>query len=70
MDKDTLTAIIESILLTSKGPVALAAVVEAVDDKTIGEKDLLKVFEAVGETWDRPDSGLRLEKVAGGWRYW
>jgi len=68
VDKDTLAAIVESILLTSKGPVALAAVVEAVDDKKIGEEDLLKVFETVGESWDRPDSGLRLEKVAGGWR--
>ena len=68
MDKDTLTAIIESILLTSKGPVAVAAVVEAVDDKKIGEEHLLKVFETVGESWDRPDSGLRPEKVAGGWR--
>jgi len=68
VDKDTLTAIVESILLTARGPVAVATVVEAVDDTTIGNKDLLEIFEAVGNNWDRPDSGLRLEKVADGWR--
>jgi len=68
VDKDTLKAIIESILLTASGPVAVAAVTEALDDKEIKEGALLEVFEAVGKSWDRPDSGLRLEKVAGGWR--
>jgi segregation and condensation protein B len=68
VDKDTLAAIVESILLTASGPVAVAAVAEAIDDKEIGVEDLLKVFETVGESWDRPDSGLRLEKVADGWR--
>ncbi len=68
MDKDTLNAIIESILLTASGPVAVAAVAEAIDDKEIGEEQLLKVFETVGKSWDRPASGLRLEKVADGWR--
>jgi segregation and condensation protein B len=68
VDKDTLAAIVESILLTASGPVVVAAVAEAIDDKEIGVEDLLKVFETVGESWDRPDSGLRLEKVADGWR--
>jgi len=68
VDKDTLAAIVESILLTASGPVAVAAVAEAIDDKEIGVEDLLKIFETVGESWDRPDSGLRLEKVADGWR--
>lgn len=63
-----LTAIIESILLTASGPVTVAAVAEAIDEKEIGEQDLLGVFEAVGKSWDRPNSGLRLEKVADGWR--
>ena len=68
VDKDTLAAIVESILLTASGPVAVAAVAEAIDDKEIGVEDLLKIFETVGDSWDRPDSGLRLEKVADGWR--
>ena len=68
MDRDTLTAIIESILLTASGPVAVAAVAEAIDDKEIGVKELHEVFEAVGGGWDRLDSGLRLERVADGWR--
>ena len=68
LDKDTLTAIIESILLTASGPVTVAAVAESIDDKEIGEEGLLRLFEGVGKSWDRPDSGLRLEKVADGWR--
>ena len=62
VDKDTLTATIESILLTATGPVAVAAVAEAIDEKGIGEEELLEVFESVAERWDRP------EKVADGWR--
>ena len=68
MDRETLTAIVESILLTASGPVALAAVAEAIDDKEIDVKELAKVFDDVGASWDRPDSGIRLEKVADGWR--
>jgi len=68
VDKDMLTAIIESILLTASGPVTVAAVAEAIDETEIGEQELLGVFETVGKSWNRPNSGLRLEKVADGWR--
>jgi chromosome segregation and condensation protein ScpB len=48
--------------------VAVSTVAEVIDDKEIREEDVLEVFEMVAERWDRPDSGLRLEKVADGWR--
>ena len=68
MDRDTLTAVVEAILLTSSGPVTVHAVTEAIDDRKVGEGEVAAIFEAIGEYLERPASGLRLEKVAGGWR--
>jgi len=68
VDKDTLTAVVEGILLTASGPVTVSAVTEAIDDREVGEEQVGAVFEAIREKLDRSDSGLRLEKVAGGWR--
>ena len=61
-----LTAVVEAILLTASGPVTVSAVTEAVDDRKVGEEEVGAVFEVVKESLDRADSGLRLEKVAGG----
>ncbi len=36
MDKDTLTAVVEAILLTASGPVTVSAVTEAIDDRKGG----------------------------------
>ena len=68
MDKETLTATIEAILLTATGPVAVAALVEAFDDPDIDAGEIESVLGSVANGWDRPESGLRLERVAGGWR--
>jgi len=68
VDRDTLTAVVEAILLTASGPVTVLAVSETIDDPEVGEEDIGAVFEAFRENMDRSDSGLRLEKVAGGWR--
>lgn len=68
MDRDTLTASIESILLTASGPVAVAALVEALDDKDVGAEQVNNALSSMVDAWDRPDSGIRLEKVADGWR--
>lgn len=68
MDKETLSASIEAILLTAGGPVAVAALVEAVEAKDIGPKEVEAILQSLADAWDRPDSGMRLEKVAGGWR--
>ena len=68
MDRETLTASIEAILLTAGGPVSVAALVEAVDDNEFDSEEIGKVLESIAGTWDRPDSGIRLERVADGWR--
>ena len=68
MDRETLTASIEAILLTAKGPVAVAALVEALDDKDVGAEDVKNALASMVDSWERPDSGIRLEKVADGWR--
>lgn len=68
MDRDTLNATVEAILLTASGPVAVPVLVEAIDDETVDAASVEEIFSALAKAWDRPDSGLRLEKVAGGWR--
>ena len=68
MDRDLLCSLIEAIVLTASGPVTATAVAEALDDPEVGEDRVTEVFEHFSETWDRPDRGIRLERVAGGWR--
>jgi segregation and condensation protein B len=68
VDREALTASLEAILLTASGPVAVTVLVETVGDAEIGAKEIEGVLESIGSTWDRLDSGIRLEKVAGGWR--
>ena len=68
MDRETLAASIEAILLTAGGPVTVAALAEAVDDKEFGATEIEGVLEEISGAWDRPDSGIRLERVANGWR--
>ena len=68
MDRETLTASIEAILLTANGPVAAVALVEALDDRDVGAEQVNNALASMVDAWDRPDSGIRLEKVADGWR--
>ena len=68
MDNNILTAALEAILLTAKGRVTVAALVEALDDKKVGKEEVNNALASIVDAWDRPDSGIRLEKVADGWR--
>jgi segregation and condensation protein B len=68
LDRETLTASIEAILLTANGPVAVAALVETLGDGEVDAKAIESVLETIEASWERPDKGVRLEKVAGGWR--
>ncbi len=69
MTHDELLATVEAILLTASGPVTVAALAEAlVDERDIGADGIREALQAIAAAWDRPDSGLRLEKVADGWR--
>ena len=68
MDREALTATIEAILLTAKGPVKVSALQEAIGQPDVDANEIENVLEAVAGAWDQPASGMRLEKVAGGWR--
>jgi segregation and condensation protein B len=68
VDRETLTASIEAILLTANGPVAVSALVEALDDNDAGAEQVEDALVSMVGAWDRPESGIRLEKVADGWR--
>lgn len=68
MDRETLTASIEAILLTANGPVAVTALVEAFDEKDVGAEQVKNALASMVGAWDRPESGIRLEQVADGWR--
>jgi segregation and condensation protein B len=68
VDKENLTASIEAILLTGTGPVTVATLVETIADDEVDAKEVEALLASVAAAWDRPDSGIRLEKVAGGWR--
>jgi len=68
VERDPLMALAEAILLTARGPVTVEAVVEALAEKEITVDAVESVFNHLAEGWNRPDSGVRLEKVAGGWR--
>ena len=68
MDDATLTAIVEAVLLTASGPVPEAALAEVVGEKAVGVDTITEVMANISSSWDRPDSGLRVEKVADGWR--
>ncbi len=68
MDRETITASVEAILLTANGPVTVVALAEALDDKEVGAEQVKNVLASMVSAWDRPDSGIRLEQVADGWR--
>jgi segregation and condensation protein B len=68
LDSETLTALVESILLTASGPVTADTVAESLNEAGVGEPEVTQVMDELQKTWDQPDRGLRLEHVAGGWR--
>lgn len=68
MDPDQLRAVVEAILLTARGPVTRDAVVEALADEGVAAEAFDATVEALGASLDRPDSGVRIERAAGGWR--
>ena len=68
MDRETLVAAVEAMLLTAGGPATPTAMAEALDDSAVDAKAVGEILEVLARSWDRPDSGVRLEKVADGWR--
>jgi segregation and condensation protein B len=68
LNREDLTAAIEAILLTARGPVAVSALVEALDDRDVTSALVEDAIEAMASSWDTPERGVRIEKVGGGWR--
>lgn len=68
MEREQLRALVEAILLTARGPVTSDAVVEALAEDGVTAEEFAAVMDIVAAAWDRPDSGVRIERAAGGWR--
>jgi segregation and condensation protein B len=67
MDRDSMTALVEAILLTARGPVTADAVSLATESE-ISADEVEAVMAGLAATWDAADRGVRLERTAGGWR--
>lgn len=68
MSPDDLRAFVEAALLVSKGPVSATQIAEAVGAAEIDTAEIDEVLDRVRASWDIPSSGIRIERVAGGWR--
>jgi segregation and condensation protein B len=61
-------ALVEAVLLTSRNPVTANDLVDAASAEGVSAADVQEAIERIREGCDRPDRGIRLEGVAGGWR--
>lgn len=61
-------SIIEAILFTSAAPVTVQQLVEALGEDQANEAEVEEYLKTLQERWDTADSGVRLERVGGGWR--
>lgn len=68
MEGERLRAIVEAILATARTPVTAEAVAEAIGDAAVTPEAVSDAFEGLRDEWDSPGRGLRVERVAGGWR--
>jgi len=68
LEDATLKAIIEAFLITSRTPIRVEQVEEAVGEKDVTAARIEGVLETLQRETDSPDRGFRVERVAGGWR--
>lgn len=68
MESDALLAVLEGILATAREPVLATAVVEAIAEPEITVERVEEGLAELAGRWRAPDRGLRVERVAGGWR--
>lgn len=59
---------VEAALLTHSGPVTELSLFEIARELGAEEEDLRSVLESIQQKWEGENSGIRLERVAGGWR--
>jgi segregation and condensation protein B len=67
MDRDTLDAVIEAILLTARGPVA-ADSISLATERQVGEDAVEEAMTKMATRWEEEGRGVRIERSAGGWR--
>jgi segregation and condensation protein B len=67
MNRESLQALIEAVLLTARSPVTPEAISMATD-REIGEGEIEEAIAALAASWEEAERGVRLEKAAGGWR--
>lgn len=68
MNRERLMAILEALLATSSEPVTTTAVLDALEEADLQESDVASAFSDLVQLRSTPESGLRIEKVADGWR--
>ncbi len=68
MERETLRAIAEAVLITARGPVTAEQISEAVGEREVEPALVEEVLGEIRDDWDTPHHGLRIERVAGGWR--
>jgi len=69
MVPEFLAAFLEAALLTSRGPVTVQALMEALGDETPAESEVKAALQGLQVGLDKPEHGYRLEQVANGWHF-
>ncbi len=62
-------AFVEAALLTTRGPVTVSALAETIGGGESSEALVGEILEQLGSQCEDQHRGVRLEKVAGGWRF-
>ena len=68
MVAENLRAFVEAALMTSRGPVPVSALLDALKTDDVDEEAILEILRDLKRTWEEENRGIRLESVAGGWR--
>ena len=68
MSPEELRAFVEAVLLVVRSPVSAQQIADAAGGDGADVARIEALLEELRSAWERPDSGLRVEKVAGGWR--
>lgn len=67
MNRESLPALIEAVILTARSPVTSEAISMATD-REIGEGEIEEAIVVLAASWEEAERGVRIEKAAGGWR--
>jgi segregation and condensation protein B len=67
MTSEDLRALVEAILLTNRGPVAVETISDTIGDEA-NDEAIESVIVGLQREWDDGQRGIRIERVAGGWR--